>query len=214
MDKKKVLIVLCVAVLACISILIMIFIFNSKANKNEVVINEVDLNTVDNLIIGSEPPKIIYADEDQIIFDCCGVYVYDLKNKAITKTFDILPSVSKKHMKRIWDCFATQDGKQIIFKFAKDSNGLVTRYSYSFKNDLIKEIAEEEFNTYKAKAFKCTRLEDINDELYQKSSGTIAKITDNEYVYLTFQDWKVRTIEAFYIKNGKETIYKVFAKSN
>lgn len=212
MEKKKVLIVLCIAVVACISILIMIFNFSSKANKKAVVINEVDLKAVDNLIIGSEPPRIIYADEDRVIFDCCGVYVYDFKSKSLTKTFDIPASISKKYMERIWDCFATQDGKHIVFKFAKDSNGLVSLLDYSFQNNFIKEITEEEFNTYKEKAFICTRLEDSNDELYQKSSGIIAKITDREYVYLTFKDWKVDTIQAVYVKNGQETIYKVFAK--
>lgn len=213
MNKKKLLILLCIVLVTCISILIiMMFNHNSKANKSEDVINEVDLKAVDNLIIGSEPPRIIYADKDRVIFDCCGVYVYDFKSKALAKTFDISASISKKYMERIWDCFATQDGKHIVFKFAKDSNGLVSLLDYSFQKDIIKEITEEEFNTYKEKAFICTRLEDSNDELYQKSSGTIAKITDSEYVYLTFKDWKVDTIEAVYVKNGKDTIYKVFAK--
>lgn len=212
MGRKKVLILLCIVVVACISILILIFNHNSKANKNEVVISEVDLKTVDNLMIGDVPPNIIFADKDRVIFDCSGVYVYDLKSKALTKTFDISSSISKKYMKRIWNCFATQDGEKIIFSFPEEPNGSVARYSYSFQDDLIKEITAEEYNAYKIKAFKCTRLEDSNDELYQKSSGTIAKITDNEYVYLTFKDWKVSTIEVVYVKDGKETLYRVFDK--
>lgn len=62
--------------------------------------------------------------------------------------------------------------------------------------------------------FICTRLTAYEDELYQKSSGVIADIGEDEYVYLSFKDWKVSTIEAVYVKRAVETRYSVFATAS
>ena len=209
MNKKKVLVLVCIAIVACTSILIIIFNFNShKANENEIVINQVDLKTVDDLRIGSEPPKLIYADKEKVILNCCGVYVYDMKSKIVTKSFDLSSLLTEKYMK--FGCFVSQDGKQIIFGVTKEPEGLVARYGYSFENDLVKELTEKEYRDYREKMFNCTDL-DYNDKLYQKSTGRIINISDNEYVYLTFQDW-VSTIKIVHVKDGKETYYSLFDK--
>ncbi len=208
MNKNKVLILACIVIVACTSILIILFNYNShKANKNEVVISQVDLKTVDDLRIGSEPPKLIYADKEKVIFNCGGVFVYDMKNKIVTKSFDLSSLLTEKYMK--FGCFVSQDGKQISFGVTKEPEGLVARYSYSFKNDLVKELTEKEYRDNREKMFNCTNL-DYNDKLYQKSTGMIVNISDNEYVYLTFQEWVVSTIKIVHVKDGKETYYSVF----
>ena len=53
---------------------------------------------------------------------------------------------------------------------------------------------------------------DYNDKLYEKSSGSIVNLSNNEYIYLTFSDWKVSTIKIVYNKNDKEIVYDVFDK--
>jgi len=205
--KKKVLIIFCIAIISLIAIII--YNKSKKSNINEIIISEVDLKNIDELMIGSEPPKLLYADKEKVIFDCSGVYVYDMKNQALTKSFDISSTMSKMYGKRIWNCFVSQDGKQIFFNSSKDTTNLSARYCYSFENDLVKEIAEKEYTDNRKNAFECTYL-DYKDELYEKASGSIVNISDNEYVYLTFQDWKVSTIEIVYVYDGKETYYSVF----
>lgn len=211
MNKKNVLILFCIAIVACTSILFIVFSYGShKANVDEVAINRVDLKKVDALMIGSETPKLLYADKDKVIFNCSGVYVYDIKSKMVSKSFDTLSLLSEMYTKL--NCFVSQDGKQIIFGVTKESEGVVARYGYSFEKDHVKEITRKEYEDYREKMFKCTYL-DYNAELYQKSSGIIANISDTEYVYLTFQDWKVSTIKIVYVKDGKETYYSVFANN-
>ena len=207
MNKKKVLILLCLAFVVCTSILLIVFRHNiHKANTKEVSISEVDMKTVDALIIGAEPPQLLYADEEKVIFDCQGVYVYDMKNKTIAKSFDTISLGPDKHTKL--NAFVTQDGKHIVFGFSKGIAGVW--YDYSFKDDFVKKLNEDEYKSFKEKTFICTRLKDYDDELYQKSSGMIVNISDNEYIYLTFKDWKVSTIKVVYVKDGKETEFSVF----
>lgn len=208
MNKKKMLIPFILVIVICIAVLITVFSFGSdKANTNEAVIPEIDLKAVDNLMIGSEPPKLLYADKEKVIFNCGGVYVYDIKNELLAKSFDTSPLLSEKYTK--YGCFVTKDGKQIIFSVTKESEGVIARYGYSFENNLVKEVTEKENAVYRENMFQCTSL-DYNDELYQKSSGILANISNHEYIYLTFQDWKVSTIRIVHVKDGKETYYNVF----
>ncbi len=207
MNKKRVLILFCLAIVVCSFILLLVFRYNNhKANTKEVSISEVNMKAVDDLIIGDEPPKLLYADKEKVIFDCQGVYVYDMQNKILAKSFDTASLVPDKHTRL--NAFVTKDGKHIVFGFSKGISGVW--YGYSFKDDYVEKITEEEYKSFKEKMFVSTRLQDYDNELYQKSSGIIVNISDNEYVYLTFKDWKVSTIKIVYVKDGKETEYSVF----
>ncbi|MEK3699792.1 hypothetical protein NYE33_22705 [Paenibacillus sp. FSL R10-2199] len=73
----------------------------------------------------------------------------------------------------------------------------------------MSELTGKEYAEYLKKRFEYSYL-DPSDELYQKSSGLIITISGSEYVYLTFQDWKVSTINVVYVQNDKETVYSVF----
>lgn len=64
----------------------------------------------------------------------------------------------------------------------------------------------KEYNDYSKRAFECTYL-NYKDEMYEKSFGRIDAISNSEYVYLTFHDWLVSTIEIVYVNDGIETYY-------
>lgn len=215
--KKRVLILFGISIAACITILIIISnLDNHKSNKNDNnnVFSMVDLKTVDDLIIGSELPKVLFSDKEKVIFDCRGgVYIYNMKKKILTQSFDISSFMSGKYSKDLLNCFVTKDGKQLFFGFFNLSKReLIAAYIYSFENNLVKELTEKEYTDYLKKAFICTYL-DYNDKLYQKCHGTIASISDNEYVYLTFKYHKVSTINIVYVSKGNETHYRVFDKN-
>lgn len=205
--NKRVLVFLCIAIILSLVIFIMT---EYISNNHEVTMNEVNLEDLDELIIGSEPPKLLYADKDKVIFDCNGVFVYDMKAKMISQSFDVLSIDSDKNEKRKWNSFVSQDGKLIIFMIGKSANNdLVDRYCYSIENDKVTEIDEKEYLKYQNSAFEWKEI-DYNDDLYEKTSGRIVPISDNEYVYLTFHDWLVSTIQVVYVKDNKETYYSIF----
>jgi hypothetical protein len=173
---------------------------------------EVNLEYLDELTIGSEPPKLLYADEDKVIFDCNGVFVYDMKAKDLSQSFDVLFDDSNKNVKRKWNSFVSKDGKYIIFMIGISANeDSIDRYCYSFEEDVVIEIDEKKYLNYRNNAFAWTDL-DYKDELYEKSSGRIVYISDNEYVYLTFEDWLVSTIQFVCVKDNMESYYSIFDK--
>ncbi len=171
----------------------------------EADINPIDLKNINELFIGAEPPRLIYADKDKVIFQSSGVYVYDLNNQGLDKSFDIDSKLDRV------GCFVTKDGQEIIFAGINKFNKQETRYSFSFSKKIVREIDESEYKEYTKNRFECTLL-DYKDKLYEKSSGSIVNLSNNEYIYLTFSDWKVSTIRIVYIKNDKEIVYGVFDK--
>ena len=207
MDKKRGIIILCVLVAVFIGAFIIIFNHNKyKVTETEFVIDEIDLNTINDLLIGSEPPKILHADKENVIFNSSGIFVYNMKDKALIHSFNISSFMAGVYL----DCFVLQDGEELIFTSIEDTgNSAMAYYSYSFVNDTVKELTGKQYTDYLEKRFICESL-DYQDELYQKSSGKIANISDDEYVYLTFEDWKVSTIKIVYVNKGKETYFNVF----
>jgi len=131
-----------------------------------------------------------------------------MKNKALAQSFDI-SSLAEKHPNSYSKCYVSMYGNELIISFREGTGGGIAAYCYSFKNNCLEEISEKELNDYKDNAFNCTYL-DNEDDLYKKSSGMIANISHNEYVYLTYKDWKVSTINIVHVKDGKETYYRVF----
>lgn len=205
--KKNLFAFLCVIVIASIMILVST---QFKSNPNVVFMDEVNLENIKELIIGSEPPKLLYADTEKIIFNCNGVYVYDMKDKILTRSFDPLSIDSSLHGKEKWNSFVSQDGQYIIFHIGMgNSNGSVGSFSYSFEDDLITKISENDYMDYRNNMFECSYLE-YKDDLYEKASGRIVYLSDKEYVYLTFYDWKVSTIQVVYVKDSVETKLNVF----
>lgn len=216
---KKTVILSSITVVVCVAILMIFFhdydsgtakSTETSVNPKEVVIPEVDLNKIDDMVIGSEPPKLIYADKVKVLFETTGgVYVYVLNDKSLIRSFDISSFASERYANVYESSFVTQDGKQLIFHFSKESGEFVAAYRYSLEDKAINELTEKESIDYREERFE-TKYPDPSDELYQKSSGIIATISGREYVYLTFQDWKVNTINVVYVQDDKETVYSVF----
>ncbi len=209
MNKKKLIALALIIVVAFASILLAIYSFvkhKTEPLAQEVAISQVDLKAVEGLMIGSEPPRLLYADRGMTVFDCRGIYVYDRNSKKLAQSIDTSSLVQGKQQKL--SSFVTEDGKYMIFGVSGE--GSSSWYVYSFKDDTVKTLTQEEYESYHEKMFICTRLTAYEDELYQKSSGVIAHIGEDEYVYLSFKDWKVSTIEVVYVKRAVETRYSVF----
>lgn len=120
----------------------------SAANQNEVIIPEIDLQKIDDFFIGSEPPHLIYADRDKVIFETTGgVYVYDMKGKSLLRSFDTVSFASESYSNVLRSAFATQDGKQLIFIFSKGP-GYVAAYRYSLEDKFMSELTGKEYAEY------------------------------------------------------------------
>lgn len=174
------------------------------------VINELSLDNINNRYIGSEPPHIIYADSENIIINCGGVYVYNMSSKSLIKTLDVLSFKDEMDPDTFYDCFATEDGKKIIFTFTKlNLKGASTYYCYSFDSDKLSKINEVDYKKYRENAFENSR-NDINDDIDNNTRTGLTYISDTEYIYLLTPEMIIGNIVAVYVKDSVETYYQIF----
>lgn len=82
MKKVK---MICLLIIAISIGIIVIYSFN----KSKIEMNELEYSGIQNQIIGSELPRIIFADEENVIFDSGGIFIYNMVNQKITKSLDV-----------------------------------------------------------------------------------------------------------------------------
>lgn len=66
---KRFIIIFSLIFLSFIICCTIIIVIKNKRSKNQSIICEVKVKSIDDLIIGSEPPKLLYADNNKVIFD-------------------------------------------------------------------------------------------------------------------------------------------------
>ncbi|GKX31332.1 hypothetical protein SH1V18_38120 [Vallitalea longa] len=194
-----------------------VFILNNQHNK--LTINQIDSNDLKNQMIGSELPRLLFSDENKVIFESGGIYIYDLIDKNVTLSLDIISFKNKyfsdKTFKDIkpW-AYATKDGNEILLTFINyASEPFEKYYSFNVPDKVIKEISVEAFEAKKANIFLCEYLDD-NNEFYSKSTSMISRIDDKRFVYLTYDNYKVNSIKIVLVNNNKPTIYNVFSEKS
>lgn len=197
------------------SVLGIALIFWTRTDKGLITMNEIDLSLAEDTIIGSELPRLLYADEDKAVFDCAGIYVYDFSSKKISHALDTL-SFGEMYFSKGKDRdirsgqFVLQNGDEIIISYNDYGNlntdDLPKHYSYALSHQVLKEINIEE---YEDQRFECQYLE-YEDDLYAISTGMVANINDDEFVYLKHSEYKVSSIKIVYVNGMTETVYDVF----
>ncbi|SFR59628.1 hypothetical protein [Anaeromicropila populeti] len=208
--KKNVIAVAGVIVLGCLVLYFAYIRQSNPASKScKIIINSVDLERIDELVIGAEPPNLLYADTEKVIFECCDVYIYDVKNKVLTKSYDIASFMQENYSDCLVQCTSLKEGSQFLISFYKAPGKWMAAYRCSIETNSLEELTEQEYKEEFNKRFESTYL-DYQDERYNRTSGKIVTISESEYVYLTFQEWKVSTINIVYVKDDKETYYSVF----
>ncbi len=186
---------------------------NPITSSNVLVAKEVDLTKFENSIIGSEMPRILYADRDKVIFEASGVYVYDLKKEELvcSYAFDSFDDQLLKNNKVF--VFALSDGKQIIWGFEDEVGNVVKAYSCITGEKNLIEISKEQMITYQKNSFLCYYPNE-NDERYKQSFGAITMLSpvQGEVIYLTFSSVEVASIKIVYESSLEHKEYQVFSK--
>ncbi|QEH67190.1 M56 family metallopeptidase [Cellulosilyticum sp. WCF-2] len=177
------------------------------------VAKEVDLTKFESSIIGSEMPRILYADRNKVIFEASGVYVYDLKKEELvcSYAFESFDTQLLKNNKVF--VFSLADGKQIIWGFEDTAGNDVKAYSCITGEKNLMEVSKELMATYQKNSFSCYYPNE-NDERYNQSFGAITMLpgTQDEVIYLTFTSVEVATIKIVYESSLEHKEYQVFGK--
>lgn len=104
------------------------------------------------------------------------------------------------------------DGNEMIITFPNLDKGIFEAiYTYDVSNKTIEEISENEYDLKKDQIFQCEYLK-YDDALYGKSTGMIANIDNQSYVYLRHTDFRVDSIQIVVKTGNSEVSYDVFSE--
>ena len=187
----------------------------SNNHKEDIVIAEIDYTNPETSIIGSEFPRILYADNRKVIFDSRSIYIYDLIDEDIDTSLDLISfqnevfGEKEKHNIRSWT-FSTVDGNELIIVFTDiDDGSLKAVYSYDLFTNSVKEMSTMAYEEKRENMFLCEELK-FDDELYNTaSSGTVARVDENSFIYLKLSG-DLSSIQVVYRTGDSESVYPVF----
>ncbi len=178
------------SIIIVISILCACILLYITRDNQIIVMDSVNLD--ESILIGSQMPELLYADEEKVIFHSCGIFTYDIENQVITTSLDVwsfgqnlIPDSEEKFIYP-WQ-FVTKTGDEIIIVYYDEpySQGMfLNAYSFSTKNMILKEISQDIYNEKRKEIYECISL-DYNDERYHNSTGKIASINETDYIYLS-----------------------------
>lgn len=196
-------------IIVCLAIICIVVRFQWSSSSVDCTVKEMDNNAIKEKMIGSEPPRLLYADHSKVIFESVDIYVYDMVNKKLSKSFDVSTLLSEKYKECKYQSRVSSDGKELFIIFKEMSGAFKAAFNYSFQSNKWKEMNESECKRKEENSFECTLI-DASNKLSQVTSGYVVYLSEAEYFYLTFKDWKVSEINIVYVNNDKKDVYKVF----
>jgi|LGOV01.1.fsa_nt_gb hypothetical protein len=188
----------------------------SLDKHDEYEIYKMNLEKIDDMVIGSEFPVIVYADEDKVIINGFGIFIYDINKKIVTDSLDIWRFANSITIKNETDIrpwvFSNKDGSELYLSF-EDYMNFDDNYAYYFTYSVIDksilEISRNEYEIKKQDIFECEYTM-IKEEIVDKSIGAVAELENGTYIYLNMLDYIVGELEIIVLKEEKETRYWVF----
>ncbi|MBQ2862210.1 MAG: hypothetical protein IJE83_05410 [Oscillospiraceae bacterium] len=186
-----------------IFLLIFVLLFSSCSKQPK----ELDFSDINDMNIGAEMPKVLYADQNKaIFFGCFGIIVYDLENRTITdRVYKEFEEIFKE--KTYYDCDASADGRYIYvsyldFSFEGKYDGYYHVYDTEtgrFKNKHLDYDEAEIFEDTYVSLFDCDESEKyfpyLDDVILGHGmSETIAE-TEYGFVALRSDTWNAKDLQ-------------------
>lgn len=179
-------------------------LFFSSCSKQT---NKLDFSDIEDMNIGAEMPKVLYADDNKAIFwGCFGIIVYDLENRQITdRVSEEFEEIFKK--KIYFDCDASADGRYVYisyidFSFEEDYDGYYHIYDTKTQRFKDKRLSYDDVNIFED-TYVCIFSCDENEKYYSYlddvilghgMSETIAE-TEYGFVALRSDTWNAKDLQ-------------------
>lgn len=182
-----------------------------SSELENVTLNKVDFDAVKSLDVGSEGPRIVYADENTVIFECVDLFVYDLKEKKISNSYNIRELCEKNYEQGcVTQCYGLMDGKTVLLGVFNDPASLKTLYRITLEDSSCTKISTDLLQGSMKNVYTCIEP-DRGNPLLASVLGFVGQISEEEFVYLT-SDMTVGGIVINHIKKNKLTSYHVFGE--
>ena len=201
-----------------ITISLFVFIAMSLVGSYIIAINKgnelaVDMSDIEQMNIGSEMPRLLYADNTIAVMQgTFGVVVYNMQDSIVTNR------ISYEHVKSygisMMVASVSQDGTTIFIGNEDMFNELLYTHQYNMSTRVIKEIAQQPSSLFRPINIELPGYNEQYDkyfDLQYLTSHTIVEL-DHSFIYLRSADWNMKNLQMVVCQyeDGESKVFDVF----
>lgn len=175
----------------------------------------VELSDIPHMNIGSEMPRLLYADKNiAVIQGTFGVIVYNMQNSLVSNR------ISYEHMKSydisMMLVSVSQDGTTIYIgnDDMSFSNEILFTHQYDINSRVIKETKEQPSGVFITNTIETPGYNEQYDKYFDLRYLTSDKIVElnNSFIYLRSLDWNIKNLQIVIcqFEDGESKVFDVF----
>ena len=173
----------------------------------------VDLSDIEQMNIGAEMPRLLYADNNIVVMQgTFGVVVFDMKDLVVTNRISY--EQIKSYGITMMLAAVSSDGTTIFIgndNPPMSSNEYIYTHQYDIGTRLIKETAQQPSNLYSPKTIEQPGYHEQYDNLEYGTSHNVVEL-DHSFIYLRSSSWEMKDLQIVNCpyENGESKVVDVF----
>jgi len=180
-------------------------------NNNKKI--EVDLSDIEEMNIGAEMPRLLYADKNIAVMQgTFGIIVYNIHDSIVTNRIsyeDVKPYGISTMLASV-----SQDGATIYIGNEDMSNEFMFTHQYDVNTGKIKEITQQPMNLFKPVVIEMPGYNEQYDKYFDLRyiiGDTIVEL-DDSFVYLRSPDWNMNNLQMVICQyqSGESKVFNIF----
>lgn len=173
----------------------------------------VDMTDIEQMNIGSEMPRLLYADNNIAVMQgTFGVVVFNLQDSLVTNRISYEQIKSYGITKML--ASVSQDGSTIFIGNDDMFNEFLYTHQYSISTRVIKETTQQPSSLYSPITIETPGYNERYDKYFDLQYLTGDKIVemDNSFIYLRSPDWNMKNLQIVICQyeDGENKVLDVF----
>lgn len=173
----------------------------------------VGLSDIEQMNIGAEMPRLLYADNEiAVLQGAFGVVVYNLQDSIVTNriSYEQIKSYGISMML----ASVSQDGTTIFIgndDMSMSSNEHIFTHQYDISTRIIKKITQQPLNLFSPKTIEQPGYHEQYDDLQYGTSHNIVEL-DKSFIYLRSAKWEMKDLQIVNCpyEDGESKVFDVF----
>ena len=194
-------------------LLLLLFGCSSNIEVKEGEELAVDLSDIEQMNIGAEMPRLLYADNNLVVMQgTFGVVVYNMQDSVVTNRISY--EQIKSYGITMMMAAVSPDGTTIFIgndNLSMSSNEFIYTHQYDIRTRLIKETTQQPSNLYSPKTIEQPGFHKQYDDIEYGTSHNVVEL-DHSYIYLRSSSWEMKDLQIVHcpFEEGESKVFDVF----
>ncbi|MEK4131147.1 hypothetical protein NYE67_16010 [Solibacillus sp. FSL W8-0474] len=194
-------------------LLLLLFGCSSNIEVKEGEELALDLSDIEQMNIGAEMPRLLYADNTIVVMQgTFGVVVFNMKDSGVTNriSYEQIRSYGITMMLAA----VSPDGTTIFIgndNLPMSSNEFIYTHQYNIRTGLIQETTQQPPNLFRPKTIEQPGYHEQYDDIEYGTSHNVVEL-DHSFIYLRSSSWEMKDLQIVNcpFEDGERKVFDVF----